>query len=310
MELRTLRYLVAVADRLSFTAAARDLNVSQPALSQQIKQLEADLGMQLFARTPHRVVVTQGGRLVVDHARRILDGAGRLHEAVAAFRGLERGRLRLAVTQSFNALHVTAVLSAFVRQYPAIDVTVLEWANGAIIAGVAEGALDLGVAFGPVEASVAAQQLYQDRLMLACSRAHPFASRETIPLGALAGEALALLTADYGTRRALDRFFEMHAFTPQRIIELDTFGSILKMVETGLCVSVMPASPREAGAAPDGVLFRPLDPAPPVRSIQLLQQPTAARSPAAMAFAALLQARFGRALGDGDAFAPELARPV
>ncbi|MBA4228553.1 MAG: LysR family transcriptional regulator [Hyphomonas sp.] len=292
MELRTLKYLVAVADRLSFTAAARELNVSQPALSQQIRQLEEGLGIQLFARTPHRVVVTQGGQLVVDHARRILDGTGRLQEAVAAFRGLERGKLRLAVTQSFNALHVTAVLSAFIRQHPAIDVTVLEWANSAIIAGVAEGALDLGVAFGPIEVSVAAQELYQDRLMLACSRQHPFASQPVVPLGSLAGEALALLTADYGTRRALDRFFEVHEVEPQRIIELDTFGSILKLVETGVCVSVMPGSPLDDSPAPSGVIFRTLDPAPPIRSIQLLQQPTAARSPAAAAFASLLQSRF------------------
>ena len=292
MELRTLRYLVAVADRLSFTAAARDLNVSQPALSQQIRQLEDSLGMQLCARTPHRVTVTQGGRLVVEHARRILDGTSRLHEAVAQFRGLERGKLRLAVTQSFNALHLTPVLSAFIREHPAIDVTVLEWSNSAIIAGVADGSLDLGVAFGPIEAPVAVQQLYQDRLMLACSREHTFAVQSVIPLDLLAGEALALLTADYGTRRALDRFFEVHEVAPQRIIELDTFGSILKMVETGLCVSVMPGSPVDPDPASNAVVFRLLDPAPPLRSIQLLQQPTAARSPAAAAFAALMQGRF------------------
>ncbi len=292
MELRTLRYLVAVADRLSFTAAARDLNVSQPALSQQIRQLEDALGMQLFARTPQRVAVTQGGRLVVEHARRILDGTIRLHEAVAQFRGLERGKLRLAVTQSFNELHLTPVLSAFIREHPAIDVTVLQWSNGAIIAGVADGSLDLGVAFGPIEAPVAIQQLYQDQLMLACSRGHAFAALSVIPLDSLAGEALALLTADYGTRRALDRFFEVHEVAPQRIVELDTFGSILKMVETGLCVSVMPSSPVEMDPASGAVVFRPLHPAPPIRSIQLLQQPTAARSPAAAAFAALMQSRF------------------
>ncbi|MBL8657625.1 MAG: LysR family transcriptional regulator [Altererythrobacter sp.] len=292
MELRTLRYVVAVASRLSFTAAARDLNVSQPALSQQIRQLEDVLGMQLFARTPHRVAVTQGGQLVVEHAKRILDGTMRLHDAVAAFRGLERGKLRIAVTQSFNALHLTPVLSMFVRAHPAIDVTALEWTNGAIIEGVAEGSLDLGVAFGPVEAPISSQELYQDRLMLACSREHPFASEPSIPLETLAGEVLAVLTADYSTRRALDRFFEAHEITPQRIIELNTFGSILKLVETGICVSVMPGSPLETNPVASTVLFRPLDPAPPIRSIRLLQQPTAAQSPAAASFGQILKRRF------------------
>lgn len=288
-----MRYLVAVADRLSFTAAARDLNVSQPALSQQIRQLEEGLGMQLFARTPHRVTVTQGGALVVEYAKRILDGTSRLHEAVAAFRGLQRGKLRLAVTQSFNALHLTPVLATFIGRHPEIDVTALEWVNSDIVAGVANGSLDLGVAFGPIEAPISIRQLYQDQLMLACSQEHPFAAQTSIPLQTLAGEALALLTVNYGTRRALDRFFELHEVKARRIIELDTFGSILKLVETGLCVSLMPGSPVEPGLMQSGVVFRPLDPAPPVRSIQLLLPSTAARSPAAVVFADILQERFG-----------------
>jgi LysR family cyn operon transcriptional activator len=292
MELRTLRYLIAVADRLSFTAAARDLNVSQPALSQQIRQLEDALGLQLFARTPHRVTVTQGGELVVEHARRILDGTGRLHEAVAAFRGLQRGKLRMAVTQSFNALHLTPVLASFIRDHPAVDVTVLEWANSDIVAGVTEGALDLGVAFGPVEGPISVQPLYRDRLMLACARKHRFSSEDSVPLHALGGEVLALLTADYGTRRALDRFFEVHELAPHRIIELDTFGSILKLVETGQCVSVMPGSMTTPDPDRSDVVFRSLDPAPPFRSIELLMPPRAAQSPAAQAFAEITRSRF------------------
>ncbi len=287
-----MRYLVAVADRLSFTAAARDLNVSQPALSQQIRQLEEELGIQLFARTPHRVAVTQGGQLVVEHARRTLDSAGRLREAVDAFRGLQRGKLRLAVTQSFNALHLTPVLASFLQEHPAIDVTALEWANSEIIAGVADGTLDLGVAFGPIEVPLSMQLLYKDRLMLACSKDHPFASLESISLHALADEALALLTTDYGTRQALDRFFEVQELSPHRIIELNTFASILKLVETGLCISVMPGSPIDATPAQSGVVFRQLDPAPPIRDIQLLLPSTAARSPAAVAFGNILRDRF------------------
>jgi DNA-binding transcriptional LysR family regulator len=292
MELRTMRYVVAVADRLSFTAAAGDLHVSQPALSQQIRQLEEQLGLQLFARTPHRVTITQGGQLVVDHARRTLDSARRLREAVAAFQGLQRGRLRLAVTQSFNALHLTPVLKAFLRDNPAIDVTALEWANAAIIEGVLEGALDLGIAFGPIDAPVSIQQLYEDRLMLACSVSHPFAAMAEVPLHALADQALALLTTDFGTRRALDRFFEVQEISPHRIVELDTFVSILKLVETGSCITVMPGSPIENSGSRDGVVFRPLNPAPPVRSIQLLLPPTAARSPAAVAFSEIVRKRF------------------
>tara|TARA_R110000822_G_scaffold88844_10_gene205595 strand:- start:1703 stop:2569 length:867 start_codon:yes stop_codon:yes gene_type:complete len=287
-----MRYVVAVADRLSFTAAARDLNVSQPALSQQIRQVEDELGLQLFARTPHRVTITQAGQLVVDHARRTLDSVARMRDAVAAFRGLQRGKLRIAVTQSFNALHMTSVLALFLKEYPSIDVTALEWSNNAIIAGVADGTLDLGVAFGPIDAQLATQVLYEDRLMLTCASGHSLASPDHVPIAALMKEVLALLTPDYGTRRSLDRYFEAHGITPQRVIELNTFASILKLVEAGLCVSVMPGQPNVDASKHGGVIFRPLAPAPPSRSIQLLLPPTAARSPAATAFASILRDRF------------------
>lgn len=291
MELRNLKYLLAVADRLSFTRAARDLNVSQPALSQQIRQLEEELGIQLFSRNPHRVTITQGGVIVVEHARRTIESANRLREAVNAFQGLERGKLRLAVTQSFNALHLIPALASFLQEHPFVDVTALEWTNSAIIAGVADGTLDLGVAFGPIEAPISARLLYEDRLMLACSNDHRFAALPKVPLHALGVEAVALLTSDYGTRRMLDRFFDEHNVVPSRIIELDTFASILKLVETSLCVSVIPGHP--SGALVDSdVIFCRLYPAPNARSIYLLLPPTAAQAPAAIAFGEILLNRF------------------
>lgn len=291
MDLRALRYVVAVAERLSFTAASRELHVSQPALSQHIRQFEEELGVQLFARTSHRVTLTSAGALVVEHAKRTLDSATRLREAVDAHRGLTRGKLRLAVTQSFNALHLPGVLAEFLTAHPGIDVTALEWTNAAVIAGVADGALDLGVAFGPVEAAVTAQRLYDDRLMLACSATHRLASSQTVQLRAVMEETLALLTVDFGTRRALDRFFEAEGVRPQRIVELDTFTGILKLVEGSSCITVMPVWSANIGGSSDPVVFRPLEPSPPARTINLLLPPNPARSPAASAFAELLRAR-------------------
>lgn len=291
MDLRALRYVVAVAERLSFTAASRELHVSQPALSQHIRQFEEELGVQLFARTSHRVTLTSAGTLVVEHARRTLDSAARLREAVDAHRGLTRGKLRLAVTQSFNALHLPGVLAEFLAVHSGIDVTALEWTNAAIVAGVADGVLDLGVAFGPVEATITAQPLYDDRLMLACSANHSHASLSTVPLSAVMEETLALLTVDFGTRQALDRFFEVEGVRPQRVVELDTFTGILKLVEGGSCVSVMPVWSADVAASDALVVFRPLEPSPPTRTMNLLLPPNPARSPAASAFAELLRAR-------------------
>ncbi|WP_449468718.1 LysR family transcriptional regulator substrate-binding protein [Sphingobium chungangianum] len=189
-------------------------------------------------------------------------------------------------------LHMTSVLASFLKEHPAIDVTAIELSNSAIIAGVTDGTLDLGVAFGPIEAPLPTQPLYNDRLMLACASGHSLASLDRVPLEALAKESLALLTPDYSTRRALDRYFEEHGIVPLRIIELNTFASILNLVEAGLCLSVMPGPPDENASKRGGVIFRPLAPAPPLRSIQLLLPPVAARSPAAIVFASNLRARF------------------
>lgn len=290
MDLRSLRYLVAVANHLSFTAAAREMNVSQPALSQQVKILEDELGIQLFVRTPKRVALTRGGELVVAHAVRTLEGAARLRDAVDAFRGLKKGKLRMAVTQSFKALHLTPALAIYLESHPEIDVTVLEWTNSAIIAGVVDGAIDLGVAFGPIEASVSTRVLYEDRLTLACSSDHAFARRSDIDLSALSTETLAVLTTEFGTRAVIDQLLRTSNVSPRRVVELDTFASILKLVQAGCCVSMMPAWSRLDGEK--GVVFRPIRPAPPLRSVFLVELPKHARSPAAVSMSEVLLRQF------------------
>lgn len=296
MNLRALRYFLSVCDRHNFTAAARDLNVSQPALSQQIRLLEEELGVRLFVRTSHHVTLTSAGALVAEHAQRLAEGVSRLHEAVDSFRGLRRGKLRIGVIQSFNALHLAPILSESLRLHPGVDVTVLESANSTIIEGVADGTLDLGVAFGPVEGTLLSTPLYKDRLMLACSARHPFADRDGIPVGALSGETIALLTSDFATRRALDRFFEENAISPKRIVELNTFSAIFNLValDESLSISIVPGWPKALGGHSryDGIRFLELDPTPPTRTIQLVLPPSQARSPAAAEFASLLSKRF------------------
>jgi LysR family transcriptional regulator, cyn operon transcriptional activator len=291
MDLRAFQYVVAVAEQLNFTAAARALNVSQPALSQKIRQLEIELGLQIFARTSHQVSLTRGGELVVEHARRTLEAASRLREEVGAFRGLQRGKLRIAVIQSFSSLHMPDLLANFLACHPAIDVTVLAWANPEIIAGVDDGTLDLGIAFGPFESATWAEPIYEDRLMLACSPEHPLAGRKRVPLAALGDQTIAMLTHQFDTRRALDGFFLQHGLSPRRV-ELDTFAAILGLVSTNACVTILPGLSSERGDADRSLVFRPLDPQPPARVVHLVTPHSQAQSPAASAFAKIVRAAF------------------
>lgn len=291
MDLKACHYVVAVADRLNFTSAARDLNVSQPALSQKIRQFELELGLQIFARTSHKVALTRGGELVVDHARRTLDAANRLKDEVGAFRGLQRGKLRIASIQSFGALHMPGLLARFLADHPAIDVTALEWANADIVAGVDDGTIDLGIALGPFESTVKTEAIYEDQLVLACAPDHPLAARSHVPVSVLGDQTVAMLTGEFDTRHSLDAFFRLHGTAPRRV-EFDTFAAILNLVGTNACVTILPGRSHDIGAETRGVVFRPLTPQPPNRTIHLVTPHTQAQSPAAVAFAQIVRNTF------------------
>lgn len=293
MDIRVLRYVVAVADQLNFTAAARGLHVSQPALSQQIRALEEELKLRVFARTPRGVTITQGGSLVVEHARRVIGTAARLREEVDAYRGARRGQLRLGVTQSFNALHLPSVLASFLRAQDGVDVTVRELPNPLIMHGVASGTLDLGIAFGAADEAVAARPLYEDRLMLACASGHRLAHGSTVALECLEGETLALLTDDFSTRRELDLFLSLHEVVPGRIVCLNTFAAIMDLVATGACVSIVPAWPRIT-AGPSPVRFVRMEPSPAPRLTHVVLPPQGTEAPPAILFWDLLYERFTR----------------
>lgn len=292
MDIRVLRYVIAVADRLNFTAAARALNVSQPALSQQIKLLEEELGIALFHRSSQGVTLTQGGRLVVDHARRVIGTAASLREEVEAFRGARRGRLRIGVTQSFNALHFPPILAELVSEHEGIDVTVLELANPRIVEGVAQGTLDIGIALGRNgDPAVATRPLYEDRLMLACRKGHRIATMAAYPLADLERETLALLTDDFVTTRELTSFFSLHGIVPGRIVSLNTFAAILSLVASSDCLSVIPTW-ADRMDVPMGVSFVPLTPSPPRRLTSIVLPAGGVQTPASRLVIDKLAERF------------------
>lgn len=295
MDIRVLRYVVAVADRLNFTAAARALNVSQPALSQQIRLLEQELGIALFHRLSQGVSLTEGGRLVVDHARRVIGTAANLRDEVDAFRGARRGRLRIGVTQSFNALHFPPVLAALVSAHQGIEVTVLELANPRIVEGVAQGTLDIGIALGgDSDPAVSTRPLYEDRLMLACRKDHAIASMAAYPLSGLERETLALLTDDFVTTRELKSFLSLHGILPGRLVSLNTFAAILSLVANSDCLSVIPTW-SDRTDAPMGVSFVPLTPSPPRRLTSIVLPAGGVQTPAGCLLVDKLARRFAPA---------------
>ncbi|MFE6055843.1 transcriptional regulator CynR [Kitasatospora sp. NPDC056446] len=288
-ELRHLRYLLAVADHGNFTRAAEDLHISQPTLSQQIRQLEKTLGVQLLDRTGRTVRLTDAGAVYTDHARRALRDLAAAERAVHDVQDLTRGRLRLAVTPTFTAYLVGPLAAELHSRHPGIALTVRETSQDRIEAGLLTDEFDLGIAFdGPHLPGVGATALFTETLALVTGTG-PDADGGgagggrggPLPVRDLDGRRLALLGGDFATRVHIDAYFAYHRVHPHTAVEADSVQALTEIVRRTPLATVLP----EAVTHDHPHLARiPLDPALPARTVTLLRRADAYRSAAARAF--------------------------
>lgn len=282
LELRHLRYLLAVAENGTFTRAAEELHLSQPTLSQQIKQLERMLGAQLLDRTGRTVRLTDAGEAYVHHARRALRDLAAAERAVHDVRDLTRGHLRLAVTPTFTA-YLTGPLAAELHsRHPGITLTLREMTQDRIEAGLLADEIDLGIAFaGTHLPGITATELFTEALTLVTSARHPAGDHRALPVEELARMQLALLTGDFATRTHIDDYFARHGISPRTAVEANSIQALIAIVRRTTLATVLP----DAIAQDHPHLTRtPLDPPLPVRTVALLTRADAYRSAAARAF--------------------------
>jgi LysR family cyn operon transcriptional activator len=289
MELRHIKYLLAVADHQNFTRAAEALHVSQPTLSQQIKQLEHTLGVELFDRSGRTVRLTDAGSAYVHHARLALRDLEAAERAVHDVRDLSRGNLRIAVTPTFTAYLIGPLIQQFRAAYPGIRVTVLETNQDRIEADLLADRLDLGIGFaGGHAAGIEVRTLFTETLSLVVGSGHPLGTgANRVPVSELAGEPLGLLSSDFATRGHVDSYFT-NCRVPQNIaIEANSISALLELVSRGVVATVLP----DATTSERSDLHPlPLDPPLPTRTAQLLQRAGVYHSAAARAFGAILDA--------------------
>ena len=265
--LKQLRYLVALADAGHFGRAAAAANVSQPALSVQIRELEAALGVRLVERGPREAVVTPTGREIVRRARRILEDVGEIEQVARWDRGLA-GRLRIGVIPTVAPYLLPSALPLMRARNLSLDLGVREALTDRLIAEVREGALDAAVVALPVgEPALAAVPLFEDRFLLAGSEAR---------LAALAadGHALRPETMQPGQLLLLD---DGHCLADQALaacamdrtrahldLRAASLTTLCRLVSEGFGLTLLPAlaAPAECAAAPDLRLARFADPEP------------------------------------------------
>lgn len=263
MELRHLRYFVAVAEALHFRRAAEKLGIQQPPLSMQIRQLEAEIGAPLLRRSQRRVELTDAGRSFLEDARTILAqaqaAAGRARRAAQG----EHGRLRVGMINSapFHPL-ILRILREYRERHPAVSMTLEESTTPELAERIRSQALDLAFVrplLDEAAGGLASEHLFDEPLVLALPQHHPLARRKRLALAALSLEPFVLFSRPVGSGLYDQIVSACHraGFSPRVTQEASQVTSIVNLVAAGLGVSVVPSSMRKIHS--EGIVFRALE---------------------------------------------------
>ncbi len=287
IELRHLRYFLAVAQTAHFTRAAEALYVSQPTLSQQIKQLEVELGTTLFDRIGKRVMLTEAGKILQTHAQRALAELEQAQQAIQELEGLQRGELAVGVVQTVNAYMVPDLVAGFTTSHPAISLRIQELSADEIEAGIEQGKLHLGIGFvPPTSPLLEAEPLFEENLVLIVGKAHHLARQKQVSFGELNNEPLVVLPSDFYTRRLMDEGLQTAGAQASLLVEMNTIAGILATVRATGAATVLPSLALRLKEGEELCSVELADPVPR-RSIGLLWLRDGYRRAAARAFAAI-----------------------
>ncbi|MCX4745698.1 LysR family transcriptional regulator [Kitasatospora sp. NBC_01287] len=210
MELRTLEYFVAVAEEASFTRAAARFHLAQPAISQQIRSLERELGEPLFERSSRRVRLNPAGEALLPYARRMLADASAVRAEFAARSGLLTGTLALGAVDGVEHTELPSVLGAFHRHHPGVGVRLIGGTSAELIGRVRQGTLDAAVVAlprEPLEPALRAEVLLRDEVVAVRPAAEVPAGHAELPLTELDGVPLITYAPDSGLRPHLESAF-------------------------------------------------------------------------------------------------------
>jgi len=261
MELRHLRYVVAVADTLHFGRAAVRLNMRQPPLSQQIRQLEDELGVKLFDRSRRQVQLTAAGELFVQDARLVLAQANHAGRVGERLRQGEAGQLVIGVAGPANAEYFVEIMRLFAQRHPQVRVVIRNMSTAEQLQALMEERLHAGFVTPPTgHAELRFDTVLHTPIVLAVPRAHLLAARARVPLTSLAGEPVILFS-----RSMAPGFFDAIAgacrtagFNLHVRHEVENLQSAYGLVAAGLGVSLVPAG--LDADPPKGVVLKPLAP--------------------------------------------------
>jgi LysR family cyn operon transcriptional activator len=286
MLLRHIRYFLAVAEHRNFTRAAEALHVSQPTLSQQIRQLEDALDAQLLDRSGRTIQLTDAGAAYVRYAQRALQDLEAGKRAIHDVQDLTRGSLRLAMTPTFTAYLIGPLLRKYNHRYPNITLDIHEMPQERMEALLNEDALDVGIAFSDTHSpEIETQVLFVEALAMVVGKSHRYAKkRAPLTLREFESEALVLLNEEFATRQYIDRYCRQHGVAPRIAMEVNSISAVIELVRRSALATLLPAA---IAREHRDLSLVDLEPALPQRTAALLLRKGAYRSAAAQAFIAL-----------------------
>lgn len=259
MELRYLRYFVAVAEELSFTRAAARLNIAQPPLSQQIRRLEARLGVTLLSRTKRRVELTEAGRVFLRQSYQAIQSIEQgIVLAQRADRG-EIGRLAIGILVYISYTLIPPILREFRKKFPEVHIELRFLTNALQIAALQSGQVDVCFVRPPIDSpDVASKLISRERFILAMPATHPLAHKSAVSIKQLRNDPFIMYVRELGPTfySSLYQFCAKADFSPNVALEVSQIHAAVGLVGSGIGVALVPQSMNHLHF--DNVVYRPL----------------------------------------------------
>ena len=290
MHIETLQTFCSLVETGSFTKAAQRGFISQSAVSQQLKTLEARYGQPLIDRGARsRLEPTEAGRLLYAECRELLDRFRRLEERLREPAGVVAGAVRLATVYSIGLHKLPPYVTQFMKAHPGVKVHVEYSRTDKVCDACVTGTVDFGIVAFPLRRSnLAVIPWHEEKLVLACAPTHRLARRRTVRLAELNGEPFVAFERDIPTRKTIDRVLRTHRVAVDTVMEFDNVETIKRSVEVGTGLSILPASTVTTEARSRRLAIAEFAEGPFTREIGIIHRRGRVLSAAAQAFVRLL----------------------
>ncbi|TXS40014.1 LysR family transcriptional regulator [Streptomyces sp. OR43] len=259
MELRQLEYFIAVSEEQNFTRAAERVHISQSGVSAQIRQLERELGAELFDRSARTATLTVAGKAALEHARAALAAARAVRQAVGDVTDLIQGRLTVGMVIGCTVTPLFDALSAFHRAHPGVEISLLEDHSDRLVEGVRAGTVDLAL-IGTATATpdgLEALTIISERLVVAVPAGHPLAKQRRVTLRELIAHPIVCMPPGTGLRTVFDRACTAQSLQPAIAFQASAADAIADLAARGLGVAIL--SDSMAASYRDRIIARTID---------------------------------------------------